>query len=92
MADEMRLNSLSPAEGSKRAAKRVGRGIGSGTGKTAGRGHKGLKSRSGGSVKPGFEGGQMPLQKRKLRRSEEHFVVTLFRGWQRQWQSNLQNH
>ena len=64
MADEMRLNSLSPAEGSKRAAKRVGRGIGSGTGKTAGRGHKGLKSRSGGSVKPGFEGGQMPLQKR----------------------------
>jgi len=54
MADEMRLNSLSPAEGSKRAAKRVGRGIGSGTGKTAGRGHKGLKSRSGGSVKPGF--------------------------------------
>ena len=64
MADEMRLNSLSPAEGAKRAAKRVGRGIGSGTGKTAGRGHKGLKSRSGGSVKPGFEGGQMPLQKR----------------------------
>lgn len=64
MADEMRLNSLSPAEGSKRAAKRVGRGIGSGTGKTAGRGHKGLKARSGGTVKPGFEGGQMPLQKR----------------------------
>ena len=64
MADEMRLNSLSPAPGSKRAAKRVGRGIGSGTGKTAGRGHKGLKSRSGGTVKPGFEGGQMPLQKR----------------------------
>ena len=64
MTDEMRLNSLSPAEGSKRAAKRVGRGIGSGTGKTTGRGHKGLKSRSGGSVKPGFEGGQMPLQKR----------------------------
>ena len=64
MADEMRLNSLSPAEGSKRAAKRVGRGIGSGTGKTAGRGHKGLKSRSGGTVKPGFEGGQMPLQRR----------------------------
>ncbi len=64
MADEMRLNSLSPAPGSKRDAKRVGRGIGSGTGKTAGRGHKGLKSRSGGTVKPGFEGGQMPLQKR----------------------------
>ncbi len=64
MGDEMRLNSLSPAPGAKRAAKRVGRGIGSGTGKTAGRGHKGLKARSGGTVKPGFEGGQMPLQKR----------------------------
>lgn len=60
----MRLNDLSPAPGHKKAAKRVGRGIGSGSGKTAGRGHKGLKSRSGGSVKPGFEGGQMPLQKR----------------------------
>ena len=64
MSDDMRLNSLSPAPGAKRDAKRVGRGIGSGTGKTAGRGHKGLKSRSGGTVKPGFEGGQMPLQKR----------------------------
>ncbi|PCK08568.1 MAG: 50S ribosomal protein L15 [Alteromonadaceae bacterium] len=60
----MRLNTLSPAPGSVKDKKRVGRGIGSGTGKTAGRGHKGLKSRSGGSVKPGFEGGQMPLQKR----------------------------
>ena len=60
----MRLNTLSPAEGSRRSAKRVGRGIGSGQGKTCGRGHKGQKSRSGGSVKPGFEGGQMPLQKR----------------------------
>ncbi|WP_210395846.1 50S ribosomal protein L15 [Motiliproteus sediminis] len=60
----MRLNSLSPAAGSKQAPKRVGRGIGSGLGKTAGRGHKGLKSRSGGTVKPGFEGGQMPLQRR----------------------------
>ncbi|WP_227370353.1 50S ribosomal protein L15 [Halomonas sp. M20] len=60
----MKLNSLSPAPGSKSAAKRVGRGIGSGLGKTGGRGHKGLKSRSGGSVKPGFEGGQMPLQRR----------------------------
>ncbi len=60
----MRLNTLSPAAGSKKAPKRVGRGIGSGLGKTAGRGHKGLKSRSGGSVKPGFEGGQMPLQRR----------------------------
>ncbi|MEH6625075.1 MAG: 50S ribosomal protein L15 [Motiliproteus sp.] len=60
----MRLNTLSPAAGSKKAPKRVGRGIGSGLGKTAGRGHKGLKSRSGGSVRPGFEGGQMPLQRR----------------------------
>ncbi|BBB27765.1 50S ribosomal protein L15 [Amphritea japonica] len=60
----MRLNTLSPAEGSKHAPKRVGRGIGSGLGKTGGRGHKGQKSRSGGSVRPGFEGGQMPLQRR----------------------------
>jgi len=60
----MRLNSLSPAPGAKKNAKRVGRGIGSGTGKTAGRGHKGQKSRAGGKVRPGFEGGQMPLQKR----------------------------
>jgi len=60
----MRLNELSPAEGSKFAPKRVGRGIGSGLGKTCGRGHKGQKSRSGGKVKPGFEGGQMPLQRR----------------------------
>ena len=60
----MRLNTLSPAEGAKHAPKRVGRGIGSGLGKTCGRGHKGQKSRSGGSVKPGFEGGQMPLQRR----------------------------
>jgi large subunit ribosomal protein L15 len=60
----MRLNTLSPAEGSKPSAKRVGRGIGSGTGKTCGRGHKGQKSRSGGGVKPGFEGGQQPLQRR----------------------------
>ena len=64
MSEVMRLNSLSPAPGSRKDAKRVGRGIGSGVGKTAGRGHKGQKSRSGGSVKPGFEGGQMPLQKR----------------------------
>lgn len=60
----MRLNTLSPAPGSTKNRKRVGRGIGSGVGKTGGRGHKGLKSRSGGSVRPGFEGGQMPLQKR----------------------------
>jgi len=60
----MQLNDLSPAPGRISAKKRVGRGIGSGLGKTGGRGHKGLKSRSGGTVKPGFEGGQMPLQKR----------------------------
>jgi len=60
----MFLNSLKPAEGSKKARKRVGRGIGSGSGKTCGRGHKGQKSRSGGFHKVGFEGGQMPLQRR----------------------------
>lgn len=60
----MRLNSLSPAEGSKKNAKRVGRGIGCGSGKTSGRGHKGQHSRSGGFHKVGFEGGQMPLQRR----------------------------
>jgi large subunit ribosomal protein L15 len=60
----MRLNELKPAEGSKSDRKRVGRGIGSGLGKTAGRGHKGQKSRSGGFHKVGFEGGQMPLQRR----------------------------
>jgi large subunit ribosomal protein L15 len=64
MSDSLRLNTLSPAPGSRKNAKRVRRGIGSGVGKTAGRGHKGQKSRSGGTVKPGFEGGQMPLQKR----------------------------
>lgn len=64
MSEVMRLNSLSPAPGAKKATKRVGRGIGSGVGKTAGRGHKGQKARSGGKVRPGFEGGQMPLQKR----------------------------
>jgi large subunit ribosomal protein L15 len=60
----MRLNSLKPAAGSKSNRKRVGRGIGSGLGKTAGRGHKGQKSRKGGYHKVGFEGGQMPLQRR----------------------------
>lgn len=60
----MQLNNLSPAPGSTKARKRVGRGIGSGWGKTCGTGHKGQKSRSGGTVKPGFEGGQMPLQMR----------------------------
>jgi len=60
----MYLNSLKPARGSTKASKRVGRGIGSGSGKTAGRGHKGQKARSGGGVPAGFEGGQMPLQMR----------------------------
>ena len=61
----MRLNTLSPAEGSKHASKRLGRGIGSGLGKTGGRGHKGQKSRSGGRLRRGFEGGQMPLYRRQ---------------------------
>ncbi len=64
----MRLNDLKPAEGSKRQRRRVGRGIGSGLGKTAGRGHKGQKSRSGGFHKVGFEGGQMPLHRRLPKR------------------------
>jgi len=64
----MQLNSLKPGAGSKHAKRRVGRGIGSGLGKTAGRGHKGQKSRSGGFHKVGFEGGQMPLQRRLPKR------------------------
>jgi len=64
----MQLNTISPAEGSKKNRRRVGRGIGSGLGKTAGRGHKGQKSRAGGYHKVGFEGGQMPLQRRLPKR------------------------
>jgi large subunit ribosomal protein L15 len=64
----MRLNTMKPAAGSNKARRRVGRGIGSGLGKTAGRGHKGQKSRSGGFHKVGFEGGQMPLQRRLPKR------------------------
>ncbi|MEX3547920.1 MAG: 50S ribosomal protein L15 [Burkholderia sp.] len=64
----MELNNLKPAEGARHAKRRVGRGIGSGLGKTAGRGHKGQKSRSGGFHKVGFEGGQMPLQRRLPKR------------------------
>jgi large subunit ribosomal protein L15 len=64
----MRLNTIKPAEGSKKASRRVGRGIGSGLGKTCGRGHKGQKSRAGGFHKVGFEGGQMPLQRRLPKR------------------------
>ena len=74
----MRLNTLSPQAGSKPAAKRVGRGIGCGSGKTCGRGHKGQKSRPGGYHKTGFEGGQMPLQRRlpKIGFSSRLSVVT----------------
>jgi large subunit ribosomal protein L15 len=64
----MELNNIKPAAGAKHAKRRVGRGIGSGLGKTAGRGHKGQKSRSGGYHKVGFEGGQMPLQRRLPKR------------------------
>ena len=64
----MELNTIKPSEGSKKARRRVGRGIGSGLGKTAGRGHKGQKSRAGGYHKVGFEGGQMPLQRRLPKR------------------------
>jgi large subunit ribosomal protein L15 len=64
----MELNNIKPADGSKKARRRVGRGIGSGLGKTAGRGHKGQKSRAGGYHKVGFEGGQMPMQRRLPKR------------------------
>ncbi|HYD33373.1 MAG TPA: 50S ribosomal protein L15 [Methylophilaceae bacterium] len=64
----MRLNSIKPADGAKKERRRVGRGIGSGLGKTAGRGHKGQKSRAGGFHKVGFEGGQMPIQRRLPKR------------------------
>lgn len=74
----MYLNTIKPAKGSNKAGKRVGRGIGSGLGKTCGRGHKGQKSRSGGTVQIGFEGGQMPLQKRlpKIGFSSRVSVIT----------------
>jgi large subunit ribosomal protein L15 len=72
----MRLNQIKPAAGAKHAKKRVGRGIGSGMGKTAGRGHKGQKARSGGFHKVGFEGGQMPLHRRLPKRG----FVSLTRG------------
>ncbi len=64
----MKLHELSPVDGSKKNAKRIGRGHGSGWGKTSGKGHKGQKARSGGSIRPGFEGGQMPLQRRVPKR------------------------
>lgn len=64
----MKLHELSPVDGSKKNVKRIGRGHGSGWGKTSGKGHKGQKARSGGSIRPGFEGGQMPLQRRVPKR------------------------
>lgn len=64
----MKLSDLRPAEGAKSAKKRVGRGKGSGLGKTSGKGHKGLRARSGGGTKPGYEGGQMPMQRRLPKR------------------------
>lgn len=64
----MKLHELSPVDGSKKSVKRIGRGHGSGWGKTSGKGHKGQKARSGGSIRPGFEGGQMPLQRRMPKR------------------------
>ncbi|MBA2690360.1 MAG: 50S ribosomal protein L15 [Burkholderiales bacterium] len=72
----MQLNTIKPASGAKKARRRVGRGIGSGLGKTAGRGHKGQKSRSGGFHKVGFEGGQMPLQRRLPKRGFISFTAT----------------
>ncbi len=71
----MKLNTIKPAEGAKKAGKRVGRGIGSGLGKTCGRGHKGQKSRAGGFHKVGFEGGQMPLQRRLPKRGFKSLVA-----------------
>jgi large subunit ribosomal protein L15 len=71
----MKLNELSPAKGSRKASKRIGRGVGSGSGKTAGRGTKGYNSRSGGGVRPGYEGGQMPLQ----RRLPKHGFTNIFK-------------
>lgn len=69
----MKLNNMAPAEGAKKAAKRLGRGIGSGLGKTSGKGHKGQWARSGGGVRPGFEGGQMPLVRRIPKRGFNNY-------------------
>lgn len=79
----MRIDTLSPAEGARKQSKRLGRGIGSGTGKTSGKGHKGQWARSGGGVRPGFEGGQMPLSRRIPKRgfnnkwATEYTIVNL---------------
>ena len=71
----MKLHELQPAYGSVKDVKRIGRGHGSGNGKTAGKGHKGQKARSGGSIRPGFEGGQMPLQRRMPKRGFNHIFA-----------------
>ena len=76
----MRIDTLSPAVGATRSTKRLGRGIGSGTGKTSGKGHKGQWARSGGGVRPGFEGGQMPIARRVPKRgfnhnAKKHYVI-----------------
>lgn len=74
----MKLHELSPAFGSNQESKRKGRGAGSGNGKTAGKGHKGQKARSGGGVRPGFEGGQMPLQRRVPKRGFNNIFATRY--------------
>lgn len=74
----MKLHELSPAVGSTKVSKRIGRGAGSGTGKTAGKGHKGQKARSGGGVRPGFEGGQMPLARRVPKRGFNNIFGTRY--------------
>lgn len=74
----MKLHELSPAPGSTKVAKRIGRGHGSGHGKTAGKGHKGQNARSGGGVRPGFEGGQMPLQRRIPKRGFNNIFATKY--------------
>lgn len=74
----MKLHELSPMEGSTKERKRIGRGIGSGQGKTAGKGHKGQKARSGAKIRPGFEGGQMPLQRRVPKRGFNNIFRTEF--------------
>ena len=74
----MKLHELHPAEGSTTAAKRLGRGVGSGLGKTSGKGHKGAKARSGGGKRPGFEGGQMPLQRRVPKRGFKNIFATKY--------------
>ena len=75
---ELELHNMQPAEGSKKSAKRLGRGIGSGLGKTSGKGHKGQWARSGGGVRPGFEGGQMPLTRRLPKRGFKNRFVKVY--------------